>query len=379
MRAEAAALRRSGLPARLGTDVGLPFRVSEAVTLDDQAQFDPMPYLADLARELVDGGAAVHEHTRVRGISLLGGPVLRTDAALVRAGHVVLATGSPLLDRGLYFARLEPARSYAQLMRTDGDLPPGMYLSAGGPTVSIRTALFRGERLLQTGGFGHRVGTEQPMGSHERDLADWSAAHFAVSGITHRWSAQDYLPEDGLPFVGPMPLQPRILVASGFAKWGMTGGTAAAIALRDHVLGHATPWAQAFRADRVPVPSALSTLARANGQVARYMATGWASPDLPSSAPLAEGEGRVETTVRGKVGRCRVDGVEHEVGAVCPHLGGVLAWNDAARSWDCPLHGSRFAPDGAVLEGPVGEDLTAPPGITPVIEPRGRDVVGSGR
>jgi nitrite reductase/ring-hydroxylating ferredoxin subunit len=254
-----------------------------------------------------------------------------------------------------------------------------MYLAAGEPTVSIRTALFRGERMLQTGGFGHRVGTETPMTSHERDLADWSAAHFAVEEVTHRWSAQDYLPEDGLPFVGPMPLQPRILVASGFAKWGMTGGTAAAIALRDHVLGHATPWAQAFRADRVPTPSALPTLARANGQVARYMATGWASPDLPSSAPLAEGEGRVETTVRGKVGRCRVDGVEHEVGAVCPHLGGVLAWNDAARSWDCPLHGSRFAPDGAVLEGPVSEDLSTPPGITPVIAPRGRDAVPSGR
>ncbi|MCD2186302.1 FAD-dependent oxidoreductase [Actinomycetospora soli] len=388
VRAEADALRAAGLPATLDADLDLPFGVSEAVTLADQVQFDPVPYLHDLARELVDAGHPVHEGTRVRSVSLgasfpLGPaplrsvsrgptPELRTDHGRVLADRVVLATGIPVLDRGLYFARVEPARSYAQAarVRDPEGLPSGMYLSADSPTVSIRTVVVDGERLLQTGGFGHRVGTDTPMSHHERDLADWTAQHWPLDAITHRWSAQDYEPEDGLPFVGPMPLQPRVLVATGFAKWGMTGGTAAGLALADHLVGRDNPWAPTFAADRVPRLRSAPQLARANGQVARYLATGWAKPDLPSRTPLAEGEGRVETTRRGKVGRCRVGGVEHEVGAVCPHLGGVLAWNDAAASWDCPLHGSRFAPDGAVLEGPVTEGLGAPPGLTRVIAPR---------
>ncbi|MEJ2869707.1 FAD-dependent oxidoreductase [Actinomycetospora sp. OC33-EN08] len=376
VRAEADVLRAAGLPATLDADLDLPFAVSEAVTLADQAQFDPVPYLQDLARELVAAGQAVHERTRVRSVSLaasLGAaPELRTDHGTVRADRVVLATGSPVLDRGLYFARLEPARSYAQAVRVrDQDtLPRGMYLSADSPTVSIRTVVADGERRLLTGGFGHRVGTETPMSEHERQLADWAAARWPVEEITHRWSAQDYEPEDGLPFVGPMPLQPRVLVATGFAKWGMTGGTAAGLALADHVLGRDNPWAAPLAADRRPRANAVPSLASYNGQVARYLATGWARPDLPSRTPLAEGEGRVETTLRGKVGRCRVGGVEHEVGAVCPHLGGVLAWNDAAASWDCPLHGSRFAPDGAVLEGPVTEGLGAPPGLSRIVTPR---------
>ena len=377
VRAEAEALRAAGVPATLDAELDLPFAVSEAVTLADQAQFDPVPYLRDLARELVEGGQSVFERTRVLGVSLAASfgtpPQLRTARGRVHADRVVLATGLPVLDRGLYFARAEPARSYAQAVRVrdEDTLPRGMYLSADSPTVSIRTAVLDGERRLLTGGFGHRVGTGAPMSSHEHQLAQWAAARWPVSAITHRWSAQDYEPEDGLPFVGPMPLQPRVLVATGFAKWGMTGGTAAGLALADHVLGRDNPWAATWAANRVPRLNSVPSLASFNGQVARYLATGWASPDLPTSRPLAEGEGRVETTTRGKVGRCRVDGLEHEVGAVCPHLGGILEWNDAAASWDCPLHGSRFAPDGEVLEGPVTAGLGAPPGLTRVVAPRG--------
>ncbi|WP_425358315.1 Rieske 2Fe-2S domain-containing protein [Aeromicrobium marinum] len=52
-----------------------------------------------------------------------------------------------------------------------------------------------------------------------------------------------------------------------------------------------------------------------------------------------------------------VDGRTRSVSGVCPHLGGILRWNDAERSWDCPLHGSRFAPDGELLEGPATSPL----------------------
>lgn len=370
VRAEARALGEAGLPVRRGAGVGLPFPVTEALTLDDQAQFDPVPYLYDLAAEVDRGGGSVHEATRVRSVSWRSPHELRTSHGRVRARWVVTATGLPILDRGLHATRMEPSRSYTVALRCGSDLPEPMYLGTDSPTRSIRTAVHGGERLLLVGGNGHRVGTSEPTRRHEQDLVSWTARHWPVHDVTHRWSAQDYLTEDGLPFLGPIgPMSPQVLVGFGFAKWGMTGGTAAAIALSEHVLGRTTPWSTRMRADRLPRPGALPTLVGANAQVARYLATGWAAPDRPR-AELAEGEGRVETTRRGKVARCRVEGRVHERSAVCPHLGGIVRWNDAERSWDCPLHASRFAPDGTVLEGPTTEPLDDPPGLAAVVRPR---------
>lgn len=373
VRREAEVLRRAGLPVRLGTDVGLPFAVSEAVTLPDQAQFDPMPYLAALAAEVHGGGSAVHEQSRVRSASLFGATEVLTDEGRVRSSWVVLATGVPILDRGLFFARVEPSRSYALAMRAGQDLPPHMYLSADSPTRTIRTVAREAGRLLLVGGNGHRVGTAAPMLRHEQDLAAWSAARWPVEEITHRWSAQDYQTEDGLAFIGPMnPTAPKVLIATGFAKWGMTGGTAAALGLTDIIAGRAetNAWLAPMRAARIPRMGAVPALVQANGQVARHLVTGWARPDLPCRTPLNDGEGRVEITPRGKVARSRIDGRDHEVGAVCPHLGGIVEWNDAERSWDCPLHASRFTADGTVLEGPATVGLGDPPGLSRVIRPR---------
>jgi Rieske Fe-S protein len=47
------------------------------------------------------------------------------------------------------------------------------------------------------------------------------------------------------------------------------------------------------------------------------------------------------------------DGGLHQVSMRCPHLGCLVRFNAAERSWDCPCHGSRFDVDGAVLEGPA--------------------------
>ena len=55
------------------------------------------------------------------------------------------------------------------------------------------------------------------------------------------------------------------------------------------------------------------------------------------------------------------DGKVHAVSARCTHLGCILAWNDAERSWDCPCHASRFAADGSVLQGPAVHPLEGRP------------------
>jgi Rieske Fe-S protein len=281
-----------------------------------------------------------------------------TEHGELVADRVVLATGLPIVDHQLYFARAEPHRSYVLALTAEGPLPTGMYLSIDSPTRSVRTAPGpRGEYLL-VGGNGHKTGHKHPTMQHVTDLLAWAGQHFDAGAVAHRWSAQDYSTVDALPYVGPAQATgDRILTATGFDKWGMTNGTAAAMLLADLCTGVDNPWADLYAPNRRPPLAAALPLAKHNIDAAVRMVTDWVQPK-PSEPPrLEEGEG---TLVRCGIRPCGVSrsaGTVRQVSAVCTHLGGVVQWNDAERSWDCPLHGSRFAPDGSVLQAPATRSL----------------------
>ena len=214
--------------------------------LEDQAQFDPMDFLRALAAQLREHGGTLHQGRRVTGVSRTGAPEVELeDGTTLRAEHVVLATGVPILDRGLYFSKVEPERSYA-LAFDSAAAPEGMYLSAGSDSRSIRDAPVDGGTRLLVGGAGHSVGRTRSELQHVDRLREWTATYFPGAVETHQWSAQDYSPHDGVPFVGLLPRGlGRIYVATGFDKWGMTNGVAAARAIsgpdpgRGAVLGQA--------------------------------------------------------------------------------------------------------------------------------------------
>ena len=358
--AELQVCQRAGLDARWTQTPELPYETRGAVQLSDQAQFDPMELLATLAADVLEHGGAIFEGTRVQSVQTGQGSTIVTDRGEVSAPQVVLATGTPVLDRGGYFARLEPLRSYALAFDVARPCPAGMYLSADSPSRSLRSVP-RGEReLLLVGGNGHPVGRHTPTSSLVTDLTRWTEEHFPGAVLTHSWSAQDYESIDGLPYVGSLtPGGDRCFVATGYDKWGMTNAVAASLALSSRILGGSTPWAEALDSWRLRELGGLPSAAKLNASVAFHLAKGWlgaaARPGKPA-AP-AEGEGRVERDGVRPVAVCTVGGQTHRLSAVCPHLGGVLSWNDSETSWDCPLHGSRFAFDGELLEGPATTGL----------------------
>jgi glycine/D-amino acid oxidase-like deaminating enzyme/nitrite reductase/ring-hydroxylating ferredoxin subunit len=362
-RAELATAEAAGLDVRWDSHLELPYATRGAVRLDDQAQFDPVAALSALVLDVQAHGGVVFERTRVRTVRQAAGRcTVVTEHGDLEASQVVLATGIPILDRGGYFGRLEPLRSYAAAFSVPQALPEGMYLSADSPTRSLRSAFDRGDELLLVGGNGHVVGRHRSPASLVDDLTRWTELAFPGARRTHWWSAQDYESLDGLPYVGPLlPRHGRIFVATGYDKWGMTTGVAAALALSSQLLGGNTPWSTDLRSWRLRELSGLGRAVKLNSSVAARMAQGWvrvalASDHSPES--LEEGHGRVERRGTSPVAVCTVAGETHEVSAVCPHLKGVVTWNDAELSWDCPLHGSRFSADGAVLEGPATVGLT---------------------
>ncbi len=367
VRAEMEACQAAGLPAEWDDDADVPFPYHGGVRLGDQAQFDPMPFLDSLIAELLLRGGRLVEHARIRKVSAHGEGLRLTvndpseEDIEVRAKQLVLATGIPILDRGGYFARVTPSRSYCLAYRVPGPITRAMMISAESPTRSVRYAPTADGEVLIVGGAGHPVGRGKSPSAALKELSSWARIHYPGAVQTHFWSAQDYAPADELPYVGPiLPNNERIFIATGFNKWGMTNGAAAALALSSRILGGRMDWARAFASWSPHELSGITTALQANLEAGFNLAMGWVTPitRITKRSPGEDEGGIVSGPPWHLEARCVVDGVEHRVSPVCTHLGGIVNWNDADKAWECPLHGSRFAPDGTLLEGPATRDLT---------------------
>ncbi|HEV7951004.1 MAG TPA: FAD-dependent oxidoreductase [Glaciihabitans sp.] len=353
---EWSAARSVGLDVERLRSAPLPFATTAAVRLRNQAQIDPLDLLAALAAEFRSLGGVIFESTRVTGVRATEPAQVRTSRGTLNANRVIVATGMPILDRGLYFAKVMPTRSYAQAFEIDpAALPVGMFLSADQPTRSIRTS----GGLLLTGGNGHGVGRHRSEQAQVDDLTAWTQLYWPGATLTNAWSAQDYTSPHHVPFVGWMPRgRGRIFLATGYDKWGMTNGVAAALTLVADVLGSQQPWQKTLH-HRITTPVAFAAGIGANAATAWWYAKGYAraiATTIPSEAP-AEGSGAIGRDKTALRAVSTVAGVTCSLSAVCPHLGAIVNWNDAEKSWDCPAHGSRFAADGTRLEGPASRDL----------------------
>jgi glycine/D-amino acid oxidase-like deaminating enzyme/nitrite reductase/ring-hydroxylating ferredoxin subunit len=356
-RQEHDAAKTVGLDVRWVDTLDVPFPFHGGTLLPDQAQFDPMDVLDALVTELRAEGGLLHQGRRVEEVSKVGRPQARLDNGVsVEAEHVILATGTPVLDRGLYFAKVEPQRSYA-LAFVNADPPDGMFLSAGSPTRSIRDAPAQDGRRLLVGGSGHPVGRTDSELAHVDDLRAWTERHFPGAVETHAWSAQDYRSHDGIPYVGHLPRgRGHIHLATGFDKWGMTNAVAAARNISAQILGEQPSWARPL-GRRITRPQGAFNVARINAEVGIAAVRSLLDVNALGASTPTEGEGVVVRSGLLPTAVSTVDGRTCAVSGICTHLGGVLSWNDAERTWDCPLHGSRFAPDGGVLEGPATKAL----------------------
>jgi Rieske Fe-S protein len=80
--------------------------------------------------------------------------------------------------------------------------------------------------------------------------------------------------------------------------------------------------------------------------------------DPTPAAELTPGSGRILQTDEGKLAVYRDDAGElRALSPICTHLGCVVEFNEAERTWDCPCHGSRFDTDGTVIRGPARKPL----------------------
>ncbi|MFI1675951.1 FAD-dependent oxidoreductase [Streptomyces sp. NPDC020607] len=364
LRAEAAAAREAGLAASYTDETGLPFPVAGAVRVEDQAQFHPRAYLLALAEDLRARGGVIHERTRVTRMHDGSPCTVTTEGGhTVTARSVVVATHYPVFDRALLFARLSPRRELVVAAPlAAGQDPGGMYITQEEGKRSVRTAPYGGDggRLLIVTGDSFTPGTGDPAAGFVA-LDTWMRERFDVGATAYRWAAQDNDVTDGVPMVGPFhPGARHTYVATGFGGWGMSGGVMAGRLLARLIAGEKSSWAELYDPRRLwstvrEMPSLLSQQA----EVAKhFIGDRLRTTHVDSVDDIPAGAGAV---VRVEGRRCAVhrdeSGALHAVSARCTHLGCLVAFNEAETTWECPCHGSRFATDGSVLQGPATRPL----------------------
>jgi glycine/D-amino acid oxidase-like deaminating enzyme/nitrite reductase/ring-hydroxylating ferredoxin subunit len=363
---EVKAARRAGVDAQLTRETDLTFPIRAAVRVERQAQFHPGKYLGGLADHVAGDDSYVFEHTRATGVRSGDTCVVETPSGVIRAKQVVVATQMPFLDRGLFFAKAHPGKSYAIAARFDAaSTPRSMYINVEEPTRSIRsTPGPDGLRYLIVAGEGHRPGDEPDTERSYQALERFLRERFGGEP-EYRWSAHDFRPVDQLPYVGRLRRRDQhIYVATGFAKWGLTKGTFAAEIIADTILGRTNRWAVLYDASRLNARRSAKRLVKENGRVARR----FFGDRVRSHGGEAEVRrlGKGEGTLARIAGRLHAlyrddKGQLHALSPQCTHLGCIVGWNSADRMWECPCHNSCFAGDGALLEGPATRNLERRP------------------
>jgi glycine/D-amino acid oxidase-like deaminating enzyme/nitrite reductase/ring-hydroxylating ferredoxin subunit len=358
---EVEAARRCGLGVTFVGETPLPYPVAGAIRLDNQAQFHPRKYLLALAESIPGDGSHIFERTRAVDVDEDEPCAVRTDGGLLRARDVVVATQLPFLDRGLFFAKTYPHRSYAVAAPIDeARAPDGMFINSGTPTRSVRTIRDGRRVLVQVGGQGHKTGQEEDPYARYGALDEFLRRNWPDAGdVEYRWSTQDYMSPDRVPYIGRLRRGSKhVSTATGFNKWGMTNGTVAALILSDRILGRENEWAELFESKRLK-PRVTPKLVKEGVSMGfHFVADRLSRAEAGSAAELGNGEGGI-VRVRGrKRAVYRDEGGElHVLSPVCRHLGCIVSWNRAERSWDCPCHGSRYTGEGRMIQGPTVKDL----------------------
>ena len=362
---ELEAVTEAGISAELVRSAPLLHLGQPALHVPHQAELDPLAFLDGVVSALQRAGVPIYAPVTVREFDASSATDqigLRTsDGRSIRASQVIVATNTPINDLTVLHTKQAAYRTYA-LAAEISELEPALCWDLADPYHYVRTALDARTRrpVLIVGGEDHRVGQDLDATVHWTKLEAWLRERFPNAGeIVNRWSGQVLETSDGLAYIGRNPGQERVFVITGVSGNGITYAAIAAELVADLIQGTKNRFAHLYDPARKPTSlSAVGRFVRENLNTAEQY-TDWVGPaDTKSVRDIPRGEGAV---LRRGLTRVAVyvdeGGHAHELSATCPHLGAVVAWNPAEKSWDCPCHGSRFDCHGKVLAGPAVSDL----------------------
>ncbi|MGZ3723216.1 MAG: FAD-dependent oxidoreductase [Bdellovibrionales bacterium] len=353
------------------------FETGPCLHYPDQAQFHPLKYLDGLAQAIVELGGKIYTHTEA--VEVYGGHyahVKTRNGNKIEADSIVVATNVPMNNLVAVQTKIPAYRSYVIGLPVPPErVDQSLFWDTADPYHYLRFVKdpTTQEDILLVGGEDHRVGQGIDPEKHFTNLELWAHRRLDIeSRIVTRWSGQIIEPVDGLAYIGRNPADEyNVYIATGDSGHGLTHGTIAGILLRDMILGVENPWQKVYDPSRLYFRSLTHYIKEAATSTAPY--ADWLSEgDVNSAEEITKGEGAILRNGISKVAVYKDEvGRLHTCSAVCPHLGGLVRWNSAEKTWDCPCHGSRFDRFGEVLNGPavsalseIGEPI--PPSSEPI-------------
>ncbi len=330
IKAEVDSVKSLGKNPKFTNEIEILGKIEGAIEFENQAQFHPVKYVNGLAKAILENGGAIFENTKVieyqkrdKEFTVLAEAEGNTKQ--VKAKYVVVCTRYPIFNvPGFYFLKMYQELEYGIAIKTDTKLR-GMYVSVEVPTISFRDYEENGENYILIVGNGHKTGEKTEENGFEV-LENFAKTYFPDKEIVYRWNAEDTIGLDKIPYIGEYSeVRENMYVATGFKKWGMTSSNVAANLITDKIMGRKSQYEEIFNSTRLE--------AIKNHEEMKNM--------------LKEvGESVIMPRLKGEKGK-----------KYCAHLGCEVTWNDVTKTWDCPCHGSRYEPDGKLVEGPSVHDL----------------------
>jgi len=350
-----------GLGINLEYTHKLPVRIpmDRAVAIHGQAKFHPTRYVMGLVRAFQLLGGRIIEYCRVTGAENNDPITVHTERGDISCTYLIYATHIPpgvnILD-----ARVAPYRSYVMAVTLKDGYPDGLVYDMYDPYHYYRTQMIDGQPYLIVGGEDHKTGHEENTQASFLRLEAHINSHFNVDQVLYKWSSQYFEPVDGIPYIGHLPGEPgNILVATGFGGNGMIYSAVSALLCKELLLKETEKYAPVFNPNRIKPIAGFTHFVKENADVVKK----WVGKFLPSDkldsfSGIASGEGRV-VKVDGETIALYKDeqGELHALYPTCTHMGCHVTWNNMEKTWDCPCHGARYSPDGAVLTGPTTSSL----------------------
>ncbi len=364
LRAELESAHRVGLKEAQFVDrAPLPgFDTGQCLRYPNLAQFHPLKYFAGLAMAIRRKGGWIHNNTHATKIT--GGKKAVVETAQgrkVTCDAVVVATNTPVNDRVAIHTKQHPYRTYVLGFKVrKGAIPRALYWDTMDPYHYVRLQELDDQyEVLISGGEDHKTGQANDPARRFAEIEKWTRPRFPQAGeIVFNWSGQVMEPVDHLAYIGRNPMDdPNVFIATGDSGMGMTHGTIAGLLLTDLIMGRSNPWEKLYDPSRPPTKG-LTTYVQENVNVAKEYGQ-WLTPgEVKDVSEIAPDTGAILRRGATKVAVYRdAGGAFHEYSAVCPHLGCIVNWNGAERTWDCPCHGSRFNAQGEVVNGPANSNL----------------------
>jgi glycine/D-amino acid oxidase-like deaminating enzyme/nitrite reductase/ring-hydroxylating ferredoxin subunit len=341
----------------------VPLVGKPGVRFPNQAKFHPLLYIASLARAIDGEGSAVFEESDVSEVkeeptaAVVGRHKIECDYMVI-ATHVPLMGKTGLISATLFQTKLAPYTSYvvgATMPR--GTMPEASFWDTSDPYYYLRIDSQGESDYAIFGGNDHKTGQETQPDACFGELAARLHDLIPEAKIDHQWSGQVVETHDGLPYMGETA--ERQFVATGFSGNGMTFGTLGAMMACDAALGRTNPWQDLFSVSRKKIRAGAWDYIKENFDYAYYLVRDRLAPaEGDSLQDVKPGEGKILKLDGQRVACYRDDeGKVSTVSAVCTHMGCLVRWNRAEKTWDCPCHGSRFHATGEVMAGPAETSL----------------------